>query len=94
LSRNNYQSPPPPLNLSAQPSSTIESEGEMENDDDEHQLNIDDSKEQNTTIFDNDEQSSDDEQVRESNPFFEVCRILSKEGARSRKIELYSPSSF
>jgi len=67
--RNNHQSPSPPkLNIPIQQSSNVESEGEIEDDDDEHQLNIDNSKEQNTTIFENDEQSSDDEQVR--NYFF------------------------
>ena len=58
----------------------------MEEDDDEHRLNIDDSREQNITIFDNDEQSSDDEQVRKNiNSNFFPLDILSKEGARSRK---------
>ncbi len=52
------------MNIPIQQPSNVESEGEIEENDDEHQLNIDDSKEQNTTIFDNDEQSSDDEQVR------------------------------
>ncbi|CAF1526450.1 unnamed protein product [Adineta steineri] len=68
-SKNNHRSPSPPpkLNLSLQQPSNIEFEGDLEgvDDDVEHQLNIEDSKEQNTTIFDNDEQSSDDEQVRE-----------------------------
>jgi len=62
--RNNHQSfSPPKLNISLQQPSHVEFEGEI--DDDEHRLNIDDSKEQNTMIFDNDEQSSDDEQVRQ-----------------------------
>lgn len=37
---------------------------EDSDDEDEHHLNIDESKEQNSTLFENDEQSSDDEQVR------------------------------
>ena len=46
-------------------SSNNESDGEVEDDDDgEHLLNIDQLKEQNTTIFENDEQTSDDEQVK------------------------------
>jgi hypothetical protein len=62
--RNNHQSfSPPKLNISLRQPSHVEFEGEI--DDDEHRLNIDDSKEQNTMIFDNDEQSSDDEQVRQ-----------------------------
>jgi hypothetical protein len=74
--RNNHQSPSPPkFNISIQKPLNIESEGEIDDDEVEHQLNIDDSREQNTTTFENDEQSSDDEQVR----------IYSKEGARYRE---------
>ncbi len=59
----------------------------MEEDDDEHRLNIDNSREQNITLFDNDEQSSDDEQVRKKNQseFIPTCystergRTFSKE---------------
>ena len=72
--RNNHRSPSPVKFIPpiVKPVNT-ESDGEID-DDDEHRLNIDDSKEQNITMFEHEEQSSDDEQVR----------IDSKEGARSR----------
>ena len=63
--RINHRSPSPPrFNISIPKSVNIESEGEVDDEDIEQQFNIDDSTEKNTTLFENDEQSSDDEQVR------------------------------
>ncbi|CAF4556005.1 unnamed protein product, partial [Rotaria socialis] len=63
LSKNNHQSlSPPKLNLFVKPSPNAGSDEEIEEDNDEHQISINTSKEQNNTTFDNDEQSSDDEQ--------------------------------
>lgn len=62
----------------------MESGIDVEDDDnDEHQLNIDETHEQNTTIDDHDEQSSDDEQVSDKKnvPFslsIDVVRYRSK----------------
>ncbi|CAF3474422.1 unnamed protein product [Rotaria sp. Silwood1] len=99
-SKNNQQSlSQPKLNLSIQQSSNVESTDEIEDDNDEHQLNIEDSKEQNKTIFEHDEQSSDDEQVSKKRIEFNICLklfaviIRSKEGARSRKFYVVDNSS-
>ncbi|CAF4685816.1 unnamed protein product, partial [Rotaria magnacalcarata] len=60
---NNHQSlSPPKLNLFVKPSSNAESDEEIEEDNDEHQISVNTSKEQNNITFDNDEQSSNDEQ--------------------------------
>jgi cytoskeletal protein RodZ len=84
--RNQPASPSPPKsNLSLQQPSLSTFLGDDDEDDDEdHRLNIDDSKEQNTTAFDHDEQSSDDEQVRNVNSKEHSIFVRPKEGARSR----------
>ena len=68
LNRNTHQSPSSSkLKLSIQQSLNVDSNDEIENDNyDEHRLSIDDSEEQNRTIFENDDHISDDEQVRRS----------------------------
>ena len=74
-------SPPPKFHLPIPRSIHVESDGELDDDDDEHRLSLHHFKEQNITMFENThhEQTSDDEQVSrliDRGRMFSICPIM------------------